>query len=55
VRAVIGFGGNMLLAHANGGGGREALKQLEFYPHADLFIEPDRGNGRHRAARRLGF
>src|SRR5205814_1020269 len=27
VRAVIGFGANMLLAHADGGSGREALKQ----------------------------
>jgi anaerobic selenocysteine-containing dehydrogenase len=40
VRAVIGFGANMLLAHAAGGEGREALKQLEFYAHADLFMNP---------------
>jgi anaerobic selenocysteine-containing dehydrogenase len=40
VRSVIGFGANMLLAHADGKGGREALKALEFYAHADLFMNP---------------
>jgi anaerobic selenocysteine-containing dehydrogenase len=40
IRAVIGFGANMLLAHADGGRGREALKALEFYAHADLFMNP---------------
>jgi anaerobic selenocysteine-containing dehydrogenase len=40
VRAVIGFGANMLLAHADGRRGREALKSLEFYAHADLFMNP---------------
>jgi len=40
VRAVIGFGANMLLAHADGRSGREALKALEFYAHADLFMNP---------------
>ena len=40
VRAVLGFGANMLLAHADGGTGREALKQLEFYAHTDLFMNP---------------
>jgi anaerobic selenocysteine-containing dehydrogenase len=40
VRAVIGFGANMLLAHADGARGREALKALEFYAHADLFMNP---------------
>ena len=40
VRAVIGFGANMLLAHADGVAGREALKELEFYAHADLFMNP---------------
>ena len=38
VRAVIGFGANMLLAHADGRRGREALKELEFYAHADIRI-----------------
>jgi anaerobic selenocysteine-containing dehydrogenase len=40
VHAVIGFGANMLLAHADGAHGREALKELEFYAHADLFMNP---------------
>jgi len=40
VRAVIGFGANMLLAHADGARGREALKALDFYAHADLFMNP---------------
>jgi anaerobic selenocysteine-containing dehydrogenase len=40
VRAVIGFGANMLLAHAHGRRGREALKALEFYAHTDLFMNP---------------
>jgi anaerobic selenocysteine-containing dehydrogenase len=40
VHAVIGFGANMLLAHADGRRGREALKALDFYAHADLFMNP---------------
>ena len=40
VRAVVGFGANMLLAHADGRHGREALKALDFYAHADLFMNP---------------
>jgi anaerobic selenocysteine-containing dehydrogenase len=40
VRGLIGFGSNMLLAHADGGHGRKALAALEFYAHADLFMIP---------------
>ena len=40
VRGLIGFGANMLLAHADGGHGREALAALDFYAHADLFMNP---------------
>jgi anaerobic selenocysteine-containing dehydrogenase len=40
VRCVVGFGANMLLAHADGMTGREALKQLDFYTHIDLFMNP---------------
>jgi anaerobic selenocysteine-containing dehydrogenase len=40
VRGLIGFGSNMLLAHADGGQGRKALAALEFYAHADLFMTP---------------
>jgi anaerobic selenocysteine-containing dehydrogenase len=37
---VIGFGANMLLAHADGARGRAAPEELEFYAHADLFMNP---------------
>jgi anaerobic selenocysteine-containing dehydrogenase len=40
IHAVIGFGANMLLAHADGRRGRQALRALEFYAHADLFMNP---------------
>jgi anaerobic selenocysteine-containing dehydrogenase len=40
VRVMIGFGANVLLAHANGRHRREALEALEFYAHADLFMNP---------------
>ena len=40
VRAVVGFGANILLAHADGATGREALRQLDFYAHCDLFMNP---------------
>ena len=40
VRAMVGFGANMLLAHADGARGRAALKELDFYAHADLFMNP---------------
>ncbi len=40
IRAVIGFGANMLLAHADSARGRAALEELEFYAHADLFMTP---------------
>jgi anaerobic selenocysteine-containing dehydrogenase len=40
VRALIGFGANMLLAHADGRYGRKALEALDFYAHVDLFMNP---------------
>jgi anaerobic selenocysteine-containing dehydrogenase len=40
VAALIGFGANMLLAHADGARGRDALAALDFYAHADLFMTP---------------
>ena len=40
VSALIGFGANILLAHADGAHGREALAALDFYAHADLFMNP---------------
>ena len=40
VRGLLGFGANLLLAHAEVRRGREALTALEFYAHADLFMNP---------------
>ncbi|HET9496643.1 MAG TPA: molybdopterin-dependent oxidoreductase [Chloroflexia bacterium] len=40
VQGMVGFGANLLMAHADGGRGREALKALDFYVHADLFMNP---------------
>jgi anaerobic selenocysteine-containing dehydrogenase len=40
VRGLVGFGANLLLAHADGHRGREALAALDFYVHTDLFMNP---------------
>ncbi len=40
VRGLVGFSANLLLAHADGRRGREALRALDFYVHADLFMNP---------------
>ncbi len=40
VRGLVGFGANLLIAHADGQRGREALAALDFYVHADLFMNP---------------
>jgi anaerobic selenocysteine-containing dehydrogenase len=40
VRGLVGFGANLLLAHADVHRGREALRALDFYVHADLFMNP---------------
>lgn len=40
VHGVVGFGANLLLSHANGRRGREALAALDFYVHTDLFMNP---------------
>jgi anaerobic selenocysteine-containing dehydrogenase len=40
VRGLLGFGANLLLAHADVLLGRDALAALEFYAHADLFMNP---------------
>jgi anaerobic selenocysteine-containing dehydrogenase len=40
VRALIGFGSNMLLAQGDPVRGRTALAALDFYAHADLFMTP---------------
>lgn len=40
VHGVVGFGANLLLAHADTLRGREALKAVDFYVHCDLFMNP---------------
>lgn len=40
VRGVVGFGSNLLMARADARRGREALAALDFYVHADLFMNP---------------
>lgn len=40
IRGLVGFGGNLLMAHADSRRGRDALAELEFYVHADLFMSP---------------
>ena len=40
VHGVVGFGANLLLSHADGRRGREALAALDFYVHTDLFMNP---------------
>jgi anaerobic selenocysteine-containing dehydrogenase len=40
VRALIGFGANMLVAQADPDRGRKALAALNFYAHIDLFMNP---------------
>jgi anaerobic selenocysteine-containing dehydrogenase len=40
VRGMVGFGANLLMAHADTRRGREALAALDFYVHADLFMSP---------------
>jgi anaerobic selenocysteine-containing dehydrogenase len=40
VHGLVVFGTNILLAHADSVHGREALKELDFHVHADLFMNP---------------
>jgi len=40
VRGLVGFGANLLLSHAESLPGRAALAALDFYVHADLFMNP---------------
>lgn len=40
VHGMVGFGANLLMAHADSRRGREALSALDFYVHADLFMNP---------------
>jgi anaerobic selenocysteine-containing dehydrogenase len=36
----VSFGGNMVMAHADSARGREALRSLDFFVQADLFMTP---------------
>jgi anaerobic selenocysteine-containing dehydrogenase len=40
VRGLVGFGSNLLLSHSDSRRGRAALAALDFYVHADLFMNP---------------
>jgi anaerobic selenocysteine-containing dehydrogenase len=40
VRGLVGFGANLLVGRADGRRGRDALAALDFYVHADLFMNP---------------
>lgn len=40
VRGLVGFGSNLLLAFSDPIRGRQALTALDFYVHADLFMNP---------------
>ncbi len=40
VKALVGFGGNMVMAHADSLRGRDALSSLDFFAQADLFMTP---------------
>ncbi len=40
VKALLAFGGDLLIADSNSLRGREALKKLDFYVHIDLHLTP---------------
>ena len=40
VRGLVAFGTNLLVSHAAAARGAEALRRLDFYVHADLFLNP---------------
>jgi anaerobic selenocysteine-containing dehydrogenase len=40
VRALMSFGGNLVMAHADSRRGREALRRLDFFVQAELFMTP---------------
>jgi anaerobic selenocysteine-containing dehydrogenase len=40
VRGLVAFGSNLLVAHADGRRGRDALASLDFHVHVDLFMNP---------------
>jgi anaerobic selenocysteine-containing dehydrogenase len=40
IRGLVNFGSNLVMAHGNGARGRDALAALDFFVHADLFLNP---------------
>ena len=40
VSTLVGFGGNLVMAHADSARGRDALRALDFFVQADLFMTP---------------
>lgn len=40
IRGVIGFGANLILAHANPLRGEQALQKLDFFAHCDVTLTP---------------
>jgi anaerobic selenocysteine-containing dehydrogenase len=40
VKALMSFGGNLVLAHGDSARGRDALRNLDFFAQADLFMTP---------------
>lgn len=40
IRALVGFGSNLAVAHADSIRGRDALAALDFYVHCDIFENP---------------
>ena len=39
-RALVNFGANLVMGHGNSARGRDALAALDFFAHADLFMNP---------------
>jgi len=39
-RAMVNFGANLVMGHGNSARGRDALAALDFFVHADLFMNP---------------
>jgi anaerobic selenocysteine-containing dehydrogenase len=39
-RGLVNFGANLVMAHGDSARGRDALAALEFFVHADLFLNP---------------
>jgi anaerobic selenocysteine-containing dehydrogenase len=40
IKALVGFGGNLVMAHGDSARGRDALRSLDFFAVADLFMTP---------------